>query len=164
MRCVSYIFIDGNSILRWVEKRKMVCCWFRKQVSTENEIRNALARALLYLLMLPSLTNEDLFLLQGHLRKLRLFPYANMSEIYTTTSRMYKIDNHWISMHWLRSILIFDILFISKQLNIELHEFPQTHFQRRWLWVSGKMKLFLTFCTYVQKFVYWPYSWQRYFQ
>ena len=103
MRCVSYIFIDGNSILRWVEKRKMVCCWFRKQVSTENEIRNALARALLYLLMLPSLTNEDLFLLQGHLRKLRLFPYANMSEIYTTTSRMYKIDNHWMSMHWLRS-------------------------------------------------------------
>ena len=101
MRCVSYIFIDGNSILRWVEKRKMVCCWFRKQVSTENEIRNALARALLYLLMLPSLTNEDLFLLQGHLRKLRLFPYANMSEIYTTTSRMYKIDNHWMSMHWL---------------------------------------------------------------
>ena len=77
----------------------MVCCWFRKQVSTENEIRNALARALLYLLMLPSLTNEDLFLLQGHLRKLRLFPYANMSEIYTTTSRMYKIDNHWMSMH-----------------------------------------------------------------
>ena len=77
----------------------MVCCWFRKQVSTENEIRNALARALLYLLMLPSLTNEDLFLLQGHLRKLRLFPYANMSEIYTTTSRIYKIDNHRISMH-----------------------------------------------------------------
>ena len=99
MRCVSYIFIDGNSILRWVEKRKMVCCWFRKQVSTENEIRNALARALLYLLMLPSLTNEDLFLLQGHLRKLRLFPYANMSEIYTVTSRIYKIDNHWMSMH-----------------------------------------------------------------
>ena len=99
MRCVSYIFIDGNSILRWVEKRKMVCCWFRKQVSTENEIRNALARALLYLLMLPSLTNEDLFLLQGHLRKLRLFPYANMSEIYTATSRIYKINNHWISMH-----------------------------------------------------------------
>ena len=77
----------------------MVCCWFRKQVSTENEIRNALARALLYLLMLPSLTNEDLFLLQGHLRKLRLFPYANMSEIYTTTSRIYKIDNHWMFMH-----------------------------------------------------------------
>ena len=120
MRCVSYIFIDGNSILRWVEKRKMVCCWFRKQVSTENEIRNALARALLYLLMLPSLTNEDLFLLQGHLRKLRLFPYANMSEIYTTTSRIYKIDNHWISMHWLRSfvpkllVYIWSILYVCK--------------------------------------------------
>ena len=123
MRCVSYIFIDGNSILRWVEKRKMVCCWFRKQVSTENEIRNALARALLYLLMLPSLTNEDLFLLQGHLRKLRLFPYANMSEIYTATSRMYKIDNHWISMHWLRRTAIRKKQFCTKAASIHMKYF-----------------------------------------